>query len=457
LNNTLGLIVHILIFGGLYYILLHRFLEGVVIRRLTKTSFRMGITDCLDLGVAYNLCILSCLYYLFYHSIFNITTGQYDLRILDFPPFTFNEKNSLLTISLIGSLLFIGRIILKAKGCLYGRLHFSAIFISSSIFMAAEIILAFSQTHSVEILYENLYLRIDSFINFFNIFGLTPAICSICLVTFFEFLLSILGPTQKNILIISDKFPSDFRVITGYEQHLGKLLKNILFKERNLKNKLENESSYSQIVRYCMDHVTEEEDNPDLIDPKHIYISPLKFYRKICNDDAINIKLNQMLYPKRYNIKKIVCVTRSLVMIDVLTDILKEILLLRNIELKVIIATPNKTIKDYELAMEKTPWSLGNFIRYKNWQMQKYKEGYCKRYRKLRKYQLDGLLCVVEYYLGKTVFVIVEYNDAEKEMLFSIRDSGSMKKRIGLFTNEPHVISHFESIVENILGNHQET
>lgn len=362
-----------------------------------------------------------------------------------------------MTISLIGALLFIGRIIVKAKGCLYGRLHFSAIFISSSIFIAIEIISAFSQTHSVGVLYENLYLRIDSFLNFYNIFGFTPAICSLCLVTFFEFLLSIIGPTPKNILIVSDKFPSDFRVITGYEQHLSKLLKNVVLKKNYLKNKPENDSSYNRIVRYCMDNASEKDATRDPIDPKHIYISPLKFYRKICNDDAINIKLNQMLYPKRYNVKKIICVTRSLVMIDVLSDILKEILLLRNIELKVLISPPRKTIKDYEVAMKKTPWSLGNFIRYKNWQMQKYKEGYCTRYRKLRKYQLDGLLCAFEYYLGNTVFVIVEYNDAEKEMLFSIRDSGSMKKRIGLFTNEPHVISHFEAIFENIWGNHQET
>jgi hypothetical protein len=431
----------------------YRFLEGVVIRRLTKTSFRIGITESLDLSVAYNLCILSCIYYLFCHSIIsNVNNpGVYNLTILDFPTFNLNEESSASMIIAISALLLIGRIITKAKGCLYGRLHFSAIFIATSIYIALEIFIELTKTHSIDILYNDLYLRINSFIDFYNIFGYLPVICSLSLVTFFELVLSITSPTSKSILIVSDKFPSDFRVITGLNQFMVRLKDKMISQEAHLKNRLRNQRNYDEIKHYCMENIVEKDNDPDF--QKNIFIKLLNYYNKLNNDDGVNIKLYSMLYPKRYSLKRIICVTRSLVMIDVITNILADNLQLRKVDVRVVIAPPSKAIQDFEQGMKETPWSLGNFIRYKNWEIQKYKERYCKRYRNLRRLQVDKILSVVEHYLGNTVFVIVEYGDDEKELLFSIRDSGSMKKRIGLFTQEPHVISHFEGIFENIWKN----
>jgi hypothetical protein len=191
--------------------------------------------------------------------------------------------------------------------------------------------------------------------------------------------------------------------------------------------------------------------NPDL--EKNIFRIVINYYNKLSKDDGVNVKLYDMLYPSRHKLKKITCVTRSLVMIDVVTSILAETLLLKKVEVRVIIAPPSTAIRDFEQGMKQSPWSIGNFIRYKKWEIEEYKKRYCKRYRKFREYQLDGVISAMEYYLGNTVFVIVEYEDDEKELLFSIRDSGSMKKRVGLFTKEPHVIAHFESMFGDIWRN----
>ena len=441
--------IHFIAFGAIYYILIHEFLERVAIGRLTKSSFRVGITDFLDLSIAYNLSILACMYFIFYHS-YSVLGITY-FKVLDWPKIALDGGNSAALLATISAFLFIGRILTKKKGVFFGRVHFSSIFLAISIYISTEILLAMGETHSIDLLYVNLYNRINNFINFYNLFGNLPVVCSLTLVICCETLLSMTTPSSKNLLVISDKFPSDFRVITGLNGFAARFSNNITKSNYNYLYKISKKrQSEMKDVQLCNELI--EEKRPSIDPELNIFKLSYNFCRKLINSDSIENEMYSMLYPRRHSIKKISCVTRSLVMIDIVTNTIPEIFVLRKIDVRVIIAPSSTVFRDLEFAMKSAPWSLGDIIRYKNYKIQKYKREYCERLRKLRKLKLDRTLKIVEYYLGRTVFLIVEYDNGEKGLIFSIRDSGSMLKRVGLYTQEPHVISHFENIFDKIWG-----
>jgi hypothetical protein len=104
------------------YKIISGFLYDVTLRRLTKASFNISLLDFIDLSLAYFIAMLSFLF-------INLYLKQY---------FSFAAEESIVLIGLI--LIYMGRIITKHQGMLFGKLHFSAILTTSSILLIIDFI-----------------------------------------------------------------------------------------------------------------------------------------------------------------------------------------------------------------------------------------------------------------------------------------------------------------------------
>lgn len=427
---------HTFILAILYYNLLNGFLNEVAIRRLTKSSFRMGITDLLDLTIAYILASLACVYILF-SNMEILKDGSIHIKIFDVLDFIINDVYTKTLILVIVGLLFIGRIITKKKGTFFGRLHFSAIFITCSIYVSYDILNCIITTfHVPELIYINLYNKIDNFINFLNYF-LPDLIYGIIFLSFLcEMYLSILSPNNKSLLVVLEKFPSDFKVITGYFGALDYIINKLFGLDKDYFN---DKYEYNKLIRNLC------------CDIKSDFLKRKK--NSIWQGDGIYNKLNDILCERKgIKIKKILCITRSIVMADDIIELLIKNKRIRQIDdIKVIISPPYLALRDYDLAINDAPNSLGDFINFKYYKARNYKRDYCKRLIRFNHYIDNYFINTKSYYLGKVVFLIVEFDgEGQKEILFSIRDSGSLMRRVGLHSREPHIVEYYENLFNNI-------
>lgn len=525
---------HAAMFSLLYYLFINRFLNRVAISRLAKSSFRLEIPDILDLTTAYIIASLACLYILF-SNLKSDTDGSKYINILGIFAVDCDSKHMVVLISIIISILFIGRIITKVQGVSYGRLHFSSIFVASSLYMSYDIINSFiDSTHTPQILYVSLFNKINGFVDFFDPFKIHLFAGILFLALFCEMGLSLFPPTSKSISVVLDKFPSDLKVITGiygafiryvnqkivsFEDlsfHNGhEKYKKIIQKEYNSMNRLTdqdidmwtNDSSnsiwdddgiYSKLEgilceknepyvfnwdavpgvdegilrRFLAKKIGQEWPNSlkfkksedstaiygktekecislNLARENNEVVLDIGGRRKI--DFRVRSDNNMLEIYDKSNIKKILCITRSIVMIDSAIKLLLKSQKIGNINIDIIISPPYRALNDFDSAMENAPTSLGDFINFKGYKIDTNTTDYCKRFFRLefliRKYLLNAKI----YYLGNVVFLIVEFDeDNRKEILFSIRDSGSLKRRVGLYSKEPHIIKYFENLFYDI-------
>lgn len=524
---------HAAMFGLIYYALLNGFLNEVAIRRLVRSSFRLRKAEILDLGVAYIWASLACLYILFSHRI--IIDGEIYIKIFEVIKFPLDQIHVVSLASVILAFLFIGRVITKRKGVFYGRLHFSALFIACSIYIAYDVINAFIITeHTFQALYIVLSKRIYNFWVFSYHFAAYLLSGIMLLASIFEFALSISIPTTKSIFLVLEKFPSDFRVITGlsgailgcigqklrhgkgpinrnhrlkYNEEIQNFCKNIELscpnkedKNRDwdddgiynkLKDILCNNEPYlfrwNQVPGIDSEHflnclsqifnfdwirnatiaktnnnmaikVSEKTENGRVLmlrlnDDRSEIISKITLEddKNIINKFRVLIEDGECCIYNKSNIKNILCITRSLVLIDDTMELLLKSKKLSGVDVKVVVAPPFLALLDYDSALHNTRPFLGDISNFRSYMRLIYWSEYCKRLLRLNFYIKKSLLKTKTYYLGKVVFIIVEYSeDYKKEILFSIRDSGSLMRRVGLHSREPHIIKYFENLFYSV-------
>ena len=115
------------------YTAISGFLYDVTLRRLTKPSFTISPADIADLFFAYSIGMLSFLFINAYIKSVYVSSGTTDGILL-----ALNSKESVVIVGLI--VLFIGRVITRRQGIFFGKLHFSALFVTSSILLLIDFV-----------------------------------------------------------------------------------------------------------------------------------------------------------------------------------------------------------------------------------------------------------------------------------------------------------------------------
>ena len=198
------LVVIMPIFISFIYIwLVSGFLSDVFISRLTKASFEIAPRCIVDLWFGYFLGML----------VFSYIVHQFvKYKVLEIDP------TSEILVVIIGlTFLYLGRIVTKNKGIFYGRLHFSILFIVGSLFFVLNSLIMWANLSGDGVQYITSFLdRITSTLIFIQ-----SSIKPIFLGTL---ILSTVGELclyqqqhkhPRSLLAVSEKFPSDFMVITG--------------------------------------------------------------------------------------------------------------------------------------------------------------------------------------------------------------------------------------------------
>jgi MFS family permease len=229
----------IIIFG-----IISGFLNDVTLRRLTKASFNLSSIGILDLFLAYFIGMMSFLFIYYYCN---------------------DEKNEILcsstpeSVAIFGlMLLFCGRIITKRQGVFFGKLHFSTLFVSSAILLIFDTIIQCKLNlsdfgsnfglNTMEKVVNQSYNMSSNYLAFIyntgqtEIYSLLFISLAGCMVlsVIGEAYLSFTEPSSKSLLAVAEKFPSDFKVITGIHKgndNIKQLLKdnfenNIIIKVR---------------------------------------------------------------------------------------------------------------------------------------------------------------------------------------------------------------------------------
>ena len=191
----------------IYIWLVSGFLSDVFISRITKASFEISPSNIIDLGFGYFLGMLVFTYIV--HQFV-----KYSLVSID-------ASSGVLVVIIGLTFLYLGRIVTKNKGIFYGRLHFSSLFIFGSIFFILNSIIMWKSLSGVYGVHYDLTVtafiyRINSTLIFIQSIIIPTLIGTIMLSTFGEFFLY-RHPHKhpRSLLAVSEKFPSDFMVITG--------------------------------------------------------------------------------------------------------------------------------------------------------------------------------------------------------------------------------------------------
>lgn len=371
-----------------YYKLVSGFFSNVVMHRLTKASFNLKIGDIADIWLSYFIGIICYLYIAFNHIMFkNILPFQ-----LDFGTIVPNEA-----IIFVGfSLLYLGRIISKFQGVFYGRLHFSASFIPTTLLMFAYAIIVV--INSIKNLNagssKTVYICVEIFINLFQCFrdGIYNylgyfgdfAVCSILgtlfLATIGELLLSGFGSRSRTLLAASEKLPSDFKTLTGvscdivdkiYEIFEGKEVKSIKCATRSLR-------LLSDIEEY-------------------IY----KQYKDMHGEDGIEVDYRLLKAPEE------------------------------------------TALGYYTNAIMSLQPSLGDIVRKRKKAIEDFKNTYSKNLEKLETLGKSQMLNYRDYNFSESVFLITEYTNGAKNLLIVAKDTSPRMSRVGLYTEEPYIIDTF--------------
>lgn len=377
-----------------YYKLVSGFLSDVTIRRLTKTSLDITVIGFLDLFFGYTFGIMAFIIIYFY-------------KITLDPTFKIDQ---IIFIATGFSLLYLGRILTKQQGSIFGKLHFSSLFITVFVIILVQIV------SSSNLTYNSIYDNIQKFISLFVENKTEIFMGSLILSLFGESLLSCLPPTPKSLLAIADKFPSDLRVVCGIHPQIKYKLKLL-----------------GQVVA---------NGNKDSI-------------QKLNNSSAIYAKIDEIF--DNPSVEEIKCVTKSLVLAENILDHIEDQHKKgKTINFKILKSPKQNAFNDFEIAIKRRPLSLGllitNHIRGDS-TLNKYNrfiDGYVLRDRDLEACQRYYGIQIKEYYFKSVIFMVAKYADGSKKLLFSIRDKGPMMNRVGLYTEELYIINIFERIFDDI-------
>lgn len=446
--------MHVLLSLVFYYSVVDNILNAVAVRRLTKSSNRIAFTDILDLTIAYILSALACFYIVFWNT--DLSNGPLPhTNLFNTFEFYLDPIHARALILAILGLLFLGRLITKRKGSFFGRIHFSAIFVACSVYISYDILNYVSNNlHNFQFMYENLFNKLNNFIDFLNYFLPDILFSLIFIGTIFELILSFSFPTTKSLTVVLDKFPSDFKVITGFSGALDDFLTRKFHNRNNLL--INQDIDYNALImEICKEISLDIEDVKINSTNQHgdgIY-AKLKDIRVNWGSDGIHAKLNNILcQQKQLKIKKILCISRQMVIIDDTIKLLIKNKKIRGIDdIMVIVSPPDLTLRDYDFSMKNAPSSLGDFINFKNYKAREHQRDYCRRLLRLDYFIKNYFLKAKLYYLGNVSFIIVEFDENNrKEIFFSIRDSGLLMRRVGLHSSEPHIIKYFENLFYSI-------
>ena len=238
----------------------------------------------------------------------------------------------------------------------------------------------------------NFLNRIKDTLIFFQSFITYMFIGTIMLSTVGEYILYSFAHEQpRSLLAVSEKFPSDFRVITG---------------KRGIGNK-SNEM------------VGEDKD-----------IISLRCVTKSCTMVRDIEKCIYRQYEK--NREK------------------EEEQENTTLDYRIIKAPWERVIEDFNKSANTIPFSLGSIfriIRGENY-AKKYKEEYERRLKILAKLEDKGNVKVKDFYFGDIRFLIVVDSSGDKKLLFSARGGGPMMDRVGLYTEEPYIVESFANLFD---------
>ena len=374
------LVAIIPIFISFIYIwLVSGFLSDVFISRITKASFEWSPSNIIDLWFGYSLGMLVFSYIV--HQF--VKYGLFDM-----------DTFSIVLVVIIGlTLLYLGRIVTKNKGIFYGRLHFSSLFILGSIFFVLNsIIMLKSASGEYGGLYTLLVIPfLDRIIEthiFFQSFIIHILIGTIMLSTAGEYALYRLPHKHpRSLLAVSEKFPSDFMVITG---------KNGIREKSNLMlGENEDRISMKCVTKSC----TMVKDIEGAIRQK--------YQEQGEKEGKKEIRLNY----------------------------------------KIIKAPKDRSIEDFKNAVNNLPFSI-EWLRKKT-MIKGYIANLLEGAAILKGLETDDMVEVKEFYFGELRFLIVEDSSGGKKLLFSARDRGPMMNRVGLYTEEPYIVESFANLFDN--------
>jgi|GEM_PF-3016119 len=377
------------------------FLNDVTLRRLTKASFNLNTLGALDLMLAYFIGMLAFLFIFYYCN-------------LNYNNICSDSSKGVAILGLL--LLYAGRIISKRQGVFYGKLHFSTIFISTSILLIFDILIKsklnitdfgsnlsigtfmrlMNQTYHIFEDYINILYANNHFVDSFFIISLIGAII---LATVREGYLAITRPNSKSLLAFSDKFPSDLKVITG-----------IHTKKDNIEKTLDD----------------------------------------MFNDEIIKIR----------------CATRSLVAFDIIKDhirsqynnnLRKKSGHRNKLDYIILKCTKKQAFDDKLEAICQLPFSFTNSMKNRNKLFTDFVEEYEKREKSLNDFVARNIVKSINHYLGEAVFIIVENRSGTQKILLIVKDKGVINNRVGLYSESPYFIEIFLTIFDNALNRENST
>ena len=233
--------------------------------------------------------------------------------------------------------------------------------------------------------------RIKDTLIFFQSFIMYMFIGTIMLSTVGEYLLYRCAHEQpRSLLAISEKFPSDFRVITG---------------QRGISDK----------------------SNEMVVEDKEII--SLRCVTKSCTmvrDIEEGIRRQYEKQGEREGQEK------------------------KKLDYRIIKAPWEKVIENFNKSANTPPFSLGSIFRMiqgENY-AKKYKEEYEGQLKILDKLKEEGKVKVKDFYFGEIRFLIIMDSSGGKKLLFSARGGGPMMDRVGLYTEEPYIVESFANLFD---------
>jgi hypothetical protein len=359
----------------IYIFLVSGFLSDVFISRLTKASFEIAPRNIIDLWFGYFLGML----------VFSYIVHQF----VKYTALDIDSSSEILVVIIGLTFLYLGRIVTKNKGIFYGRLHFSSLFILGSLFFVLNsLIMWINLSGGGGAQYITSFLdRITSTLIFMQSSIKPIFIGTIILSTVGE--LGLYHQQHKHprsLLAVSEKFPSDFMVITG-KNGIREQSKQMFEKNKDIK-------SMKCVTKSC----TMVKDIEGAI--RQIY----KEQRE--KEGKKEIKLNY----------------------------------------KIIKAPIDRAIEDFENAVNNLPLSMEWL--FKKSMIKNYVANLLKRNVILNRLITEGMVEAKEFNFGELRFLIVEDSRGCKKLLVSARDRGPLMDRVGLYSEEPYIVESFANLFD---------
>jgi hypothetical protein len=393
LGEALELGIYSIIISWGYITVIGGLLSDVYIPKITRASFGLSIISNVYLWFAYmvggflNIYLINnCVIMIKDNFRIDQSTELGSFSILN-PSFT-----SSCVILLALSILYIGRIITKKKGIFYGKLHFSSFFLigfTLFVFNLLNTAILLDSSSLVSSILSNYIQIIDKNIGIFVDNAIACATGTLMLATIGEGILIVTPSVPRSLLAISDKLPSDLRVITGHKGVDSKL-KEMLSRDKVV-------TKLRCITKSC----------------SILNIIEMDIYNQFFEYEERKKQDGQTCKP---------C-------------------------LQIINAPEDKFLADLDKSLGKlSQRSIGIFSKRLN------KEERINQYNKskmiLNNLKNDKMAEVRESYFGDLRFVSIDYENQDKSLMLIVRDGGSLMDRVGVYTEEPYIIDIFINLFD---------